>query len=271
MDYLDFEVDVSPGQSGDYEVNVRSEFGEATGDFRLPFDALALQNRLQALQLALLRSTSGTRGVATPEEATVERFGRELFGALFQDGPILGRFHAARDGAEERDVGLRVKLRIDAPDLAALPWEYLYDPERGDFLGLSIATPVVRYIALPRPIKPFATRPPLRILGLIAATADLPNLDESGSGNVSRSPSRSPSNAGRSSCTGCRPGRGAISRLRCSRVRGTSSISSATVGSTSYAAKASSTSRTSPAGRPACRRPVSAVCWATTTRCASRS
>jgi CHAT domain len=177
VEYLDFEVDVSPGQSGGHEVNVRSEFGEATGDFRLPFDALALQNRLQALQLALLRSTSATRGVATPEEETVERFGRELFEALFQDGPILGRFHAARDGAEERDIGLRVKLRIDAPDLAALPWEYLYDPERGDFLGLSIATPLVRYIALPRPIKPFATRPPLRILGLVAATPDLPNLD----------------------------------------------------------------------------------------------
>ena len=35
----------------------------------------------------------------------------------------------------------------------------------------------MRYIALPRPIKPFATRPPLRILGLVAATPDLPNLD----------------------------------------------------------------------------------------------
>jgi hypothetical protein len=177
VEYLDFEVDVSPGASGDYEVNVRSEFGEASGDFRLPFDALALQNRLQALQIALLRSTSTTRGVATPEEETVERFGRELFGALFEDGPILGRYQAARDGAEERDIGLRVKLRIDAPDLAALPWEYLFDPDRGDFLGLSISTPVVRYVALPRPIRPFATRPPLRILGLIAATPDLPNLD----------------------------------------------------------------------------------------------
>jgi hypothetical protein len=177
VDYLDFEVEVSPGTSGEYRVSVRSDYGDASGTMRFPFDTLALQNRLQALQIALLRSASGTRRAPTAEEEVAQRFGRELFDALFAQGGVLGRFEAARDGAWERQAGLRVRLRIDAPELAALPWEYLYDTARGDFLGLSISTPVVRYVALPRPVRPLAVTPPIRVLGLIAESRDLPSLD----------------------------------------------------------------------------------------------
>ena len=177
MNYLDFEVEVSAAEAGEYEVQVRSEFGEATGRMRLPFDSLALENRLQALQIALLRSGWASRRVASPEEETVERFGRELFDALFRDGPVLGRFEAARDGAWRREAGLRLKLRITAPELAALPWEYLYDSSQSDFLALSVTTPVVRFVPIARPIRPLAVRPPLRLLGLIAGSDDLPGLD----------------------------------------------------------------------------------------------
>jgi hypothetical protein len=177
VDYLDFEVEILPGASGEYAVNVRSEFGEASGAMRLPFDTLALENRLQALQIALLRSASASRRVASPEEAVVQKFGQELYDALFADGPIRGRFEAARDGAYQRDAGVRVRLRIAPPELAALPWEYLYDPTRDDFLGLSITTPLVRYIPLPRPVRPLLIRPPVRILAMIAASVELPSLD----------------------------------------------------------------------------------------------
>jgi hypothetical protein len=141
VDNLDFEVEILPGESGDYTVNVRSEFGDATGTMRMPFDTLALENRLQALQIALLRSASTTRWVPGPEEAIVQKFGEEMF------------------------------------ELAALPWEYLYDRERGDFLGLSIATPLVRYLPLPRPVRPLAIKLPLRILAMTAASDELPSLD----------------------------------------------------------------------------------------------
>jgi hypothetical protein len=66
MDYLDFEIEVTAGESGDYNVHARSEFGEADGTLRIPFDSLALENRLQALQIALLRSGSASRRVASP-------------------------------------------------------------------------------------------------------------------------------------------------------------------------------------------------------------
>ena len=40
------------------------------------------------------------------------------------------------------------------PELAALPWEYLFDPVRGDFVALSAGTPLVRYIPLPESMPP---------------------------------------------------------------------------------------------------------------------
>src|SRR5688572_5536101 len=120
MDYLDFEIEVAAGEAGGYRVAViHSPAGEATGAFLLPFDTLALQNRLQALEIALLRSGGTRRAVASPEEQTVRTFGQELFDALFTDD-VLARLEVSRNEARQRDAGLRLKLRITAPDLATL-------------------------------------------------------------------------------------------------------------------------------------------------------
>ncbi len=68
-------------------------------------------------------------------------------------------------------------MRIDAPELAALPWEYLYDEAEGDYICLGTETPLIRYLELPQPPKPLTIQPPLRILGMVASPADLPQLD----------------------------------------------------------------------------------------------
>jgi CHAT domain-containing protein len=72
---------------------------------------------------------------------------------------------------------LRFKLRIQSPDLATLPWEFLYDPRQAEYVCLSRNTPMVRYLELPQPIRPLTVTPPLRILGMIASPASLPALD----------------------------------------------------------------------------------------------
>ncbi len=72
-------------------------------------------------------------------------------------------------------MGLR--LRIEAPDLAALPWEFLYDENEGDFICLSNETPIVRYLELDRPPAPIRIEPPLRILGMIASPEDRAQLN----------------------------------------------------------------------------------------------
>ena len=73
--------------------------------------------------------------------------------------------------------GLRIRLRVDAPQLAILPWEYLYDEAQGEYICLAKETPLIRYLELARPPQPLTIQPPLRILGMVASPSDLPELD----------------------------------------------------------------------------------------------
>ncbi len=96
---------------------------------------------------------------------------------LLVSGEIRSRFDVSRREARQQDKGLRLKLRFQAPELAALPWEFLYDDRQGEYLCLSKNTPTIRYLELPQPIPRLAVTPPLRILGIIASPDDLPRLD----------------------------------------------------------------------------------------------
>ena len=177
MEYLDFELEIGPGEIGEYPVRViRSPAGEVSVTMRFPFDGPTLINRLQALEIALLRSSGTRRRTATSEEQLVQQFGRELYDSVL-DGDVKTLFDVSKREAFEQDFGLRVKLRIQAPDLAVIPWEYLYDSREGEYLALARGTPVVRYLELPQPIKPLAVTPPLHILGMVASPRDQDLLD----------------------------------------------------------------------------------------------
>ncbi len=178
LEYLDFEIEIgaSPGAQ-QYPVAVlRSPAGEARATMQFPFDRLALDNRLLALQNALLRSGVVRRRVSSPDEQAVQDFGAALFDALIAN-EIRSRFDTSVRLAEEQGRGLRLKLRINAPELALLPWELLYDSRQGEYVALSRATPIVRYLELPQAMPPLRVAPPLRILGLITSPRDLPPLD----------------------------------------------------------------------------------------------
>ena len=143
---------------------------------RFPFDQPTLTNRLQALQIALLRSSVTRRRIASPESRTVQEFGQELWTALFA-GDVLSRYEASRQEAKHQEAGVRIKFRCDDPQLASLPWEYLFDPIRGDFVALSAGTPLVRYIPLPESMPPLRVTPPIRILAIGVSPSDLDGLD----------------------------------------------------------------------------------------------
>jgi hypothetical protein len=176
MDYLDFDIAVEAGTSGTYEVSVvQSPAGEAQGEMTFPYDKLALQNKIQALQIALLRS-GGSRRAATAQDKSVEEFGGDLFTSLFK-GEVGSRLDVSRSIAKGDGKGIRIKLRISAPELAGLPWEYLYDAARGDYLALGSSTPVIRYLPIAQPIQPLEVAPPLRILAMTAGPSDLGKLD----------------------------------------------------------------------------------------------
>ena len=128
------------------------------------------------MQIALLRSGGKSRRALSPEEQNVQDFGKDLFKALV-GGEVLSRYEVSRREAQQQRKGLRLKLRFQAPELAALPWEFLYDHRRGEYLCLSKNTPTIRYLELPQPIPILTVTPPLRLLGMIASPTDLARLD----------------------------------------------------------------------------------------------
>lgn len=177
MDYLDFEVEIGVGSGRTYPVTVvRSASGEARESMHFPFDELALENQLLSLQNALLRSGGKRRQMLLPEEQTVRNFGRALFKALFT-GEVGKRYAVSQLAASNQGKGLRLKLRILSPELAALPWEFLYDPDGSEYICLSSMTPIVRYLELAQPPRPLLVTPPLSILAMTSSPKDLPELD----------------------------------------------------------------------------------------------
>ncbi len=175
--YLDFELEIAPGGGREYPIAViRSPAGEARETMHFPFDELALESRLDKLQIALLRSGEQRRIIPSLEERTVQNFGRDLFNALFV-GDVRSRYDVSQREATQQGKGLRLKLRIESPELAALPWEFLFDSRQAEYLCLSRNTPVVRYLELPQPIMPLTVAPPLRILGMVANPRNLCELD----------------------------------------------------------------------------------------------
>src|SRR5262249_36813833 len=100
-------------------------------------------------------------------EAPIEAakvLGGQLYSAIFIGalGNSLGRSIEAAARASQR---LRIRLRLTSvPELANLPWEYLYDEQNDRFLTLSYKTSIVRYLDVPQPVTPLAVKPPLRVL-----------------------------------------------------------------------------------------------------------
>ena len=175
--YLDFDLEIGLGEGRTYPVSVlHSPAGEARTVMQFPFDELTLENYLLKLQTALLKSGGRRRSVLDPHQQAVQEFGRALFEALF-NGEVRSRYDVSRLQADHAGQGLRLKLHIRPPELAVLPWEYLFDTRVGDYLCLSSSTPVVRYPELPQAMQPLRVSQPLRILGLIADPTDMERLD----------------------------------------------------------------------------------------------
>lgn len=170
--YLDFDIELEPAADG-YRVEVNSPAGQSSTSFRLPFSELEIENFL----LKIGQSRRTMRRIDTPETEATKIFGARLFDALFA-GDVRACLRSSIDEAGRQGCGLRIRLRLtETPELAGLPWEYLYNPAVNRFLALSVETPLVRYLELPERIRPLAVTPPLRVLALIASPRDHAPLD----------------------------------------------------------------------------------------------
>jgi hypothetical protein len=167
MDYLNFDLEVGQGTGQEYPVTVIHSYGgEASAIMHFPFDDAGLEDELQRLQSAILRSGSHRRRWLSVQEQTVQDFGSALFNALFT-GDIRNRFDVSLDHANQHGKGLRIRLRIKSPKMASLPWEFLFDPRHSAYLCLDNTKPLVRYLELPVSIPALNVQLPLRILGMV--------------------------------------------------------------------------------------------------------
>ncbi|RIK27143.1 MAG: hypothetical protein DCC52_09585 [Chloroflexi bacterium] len=174
VEYLDFYLTIGPRTSRNrYSVSARSETaGEAAGFFVPPLNDEQLENFV--LKIGLTRR--GVRRIGSSEWRAAQEFGRKLFQAIFSD-QVRDILVASHNDALRQDKGLRLKLSLQAPELADYPWEFLYDPGNAQFLALFEETPLIRYVDLPRPIQPLAVAPPLRILAVASSPRDYEALD----------------------------------------------------------------------------------------------
>ena len=175
--HLDFELEVTAHPRRGYRIAViHAPAGEGTTLARFPLAPERLAALLKDLRIALLRAGRTHRVLVTPEEELVQTLGQAFFDFLF--GGEVGQLYRASQGmAAQQGRGLRLKLRLQAPELAALPWELLYDGRQGEHLALSTRTPLVRYLPVAHPPQPLQVQPPLQILAVVGHMPPGQDLD----------------------------------------------------------------------------------------------
>jgi CHAT domain len=175
LTYQDFDMLLERADQDAYRVRVvNAPAGPAPSvTFTVPFSQLELENFV----LKIGRPRRVVRRVDAPETAAIKSFGGQLYRALFHDELELNLLRSQAQAAAN-GRGLRLRLRLsDTPELAELPWEFLYDRTRNLFLALSHRTPLVRFLEVPDPPRPLLVSPPLRVLVMIASPSDYPQLD----------------------------------------------------------------------------------------------
>jgi len=166
MRYHNFDLWIDSGLEGKYPLRAASEtFGEAR-------DFLSLESHTADIEEAQRRLEQRQ----TDSDLLVD-LGTRLYTCLFRSGDgaieeLLNQSWGAVQGAE--DEGLRLRIRIEAPEIAALPWEFLYSPGMRCFIGTSVRFPLVRYLELSEPIRELATSLPVKMLVVIP---DSPGLN----------------------------------------------------------------------------------------------
>jgi hypothetical protein len=149
--FNNFDLHIGQGRGGVYPVSVYySPAGETTAPVQVPIvlDDEPMHRWLKCLQ----------DGLTTQDDLLA--LGRRLTSYLLPPGPVRDLY--------QRSLKLRLRLRISPPELAALPWEYAYDEESGDFFAFNPQTVLVRYHSQPVPHRSIASHAPVPVLVLIS-------------------------------------------------------------------------------------------------------
>lgn len=112
-----------------------------------------------------------------PDFDETKRLGGMLFESVFKRS-LLTAFELRREQLRDRKTYLRVRLNLtDVPELAALPWEYLYNAENNHFYAQLPGTPIIRYLNIAQPIDELMVEGALRMLVVISAPTGAAQLN----------------------------------------------------------------------------------------------
>lgn len=139
----------------------------------------ALWANARQIEGSARRATSGIDVEALlPRAEDAREAGKALYAALFDSALGARLAESLRTIDPQRGEGVRFVINTtDAPELARLPWEFLYSPARDDFLFSDRMKPVVRWLDVDEPLPSLAAEPPLRLLIAVAAPGDRPGLE----------------------------------------------------------------------------------------------
>ena len=153
--FADFDISIH-GHHAPYSIHAVYRQHTATG--QLDDDAA------QPEWLARLDQIAGARGWIGRQ--ALEEIGALLYSRLFH-GDVRELWLRARADLENGETGVCIRLMVEPPAVAALPWEAMFDPDRASALAGSLHTPFVRVETLLRHIgqmRPLAATLPLRLL-----------------------------------------------------------------------------------------------------------
>lgn len=135
-EFLDFEILMEgTGLANRYRwrlIQAPGQSGDAKAEVTLP-DKAELEKGLKRLQLG------------RADQAFLQNFGHRLYQYLFVDD-IAASYERGLTQARMEKKGLRIRLRIDAPELQVIPWEYLYDQRHNFFLVANREILLTRYV-----------------------------------------------------------------------------------------------------------------------------
>jgi hypothetical protein len=152
----DFDIAVR-GDALPYMVTARYQQQSAGASLHTNIDQEPWTNFLPAL----------ADTIRLPDVDLLAEVGSLLFRSLFQ-GDVRDLWIAARRDLElDASHSIRIRLALQPPAVAALPWETLFDPDRSWIFGASSRTPLVRYedqFRFVTPPRPLLAQLPLKVL-----------------------------------------------------------------------------------------------------------
>jgi hypothetical protein len=181
--YLDFNLRFAYYKRADGTFKVWVE-GEAPGGAMSPNDAVTCTYDPKAFWKDPVNGVGGLLGKldrrSLPKENLFE-LGKLLADLALPEKAVRPLFEQSVAALKDGE-GLRLRLRIDAPELAQLPWEFMHvpkasgEPQPADFLALRREISIARTDTVAAASRPLPNRVP-RIVGVLSRPEDQNKLN----------------------------------------------------------------------------------------------